>query len=354
VRKNSKLQAGVAEVTVGIDLGDKVSRYCMLEEGGVVMEEGFFHMTESSLEKHFGKMPPARMAMEAGTRARWLRDLLVGYGHEVIIANSREMAERKRHRKNDRNDAERLARKARLDVQELHPVQLRSSEQQQDLVAIRVRDGLLRSRTLLVNLARSVAKEAGYRLPASITASFGIRSRQRLPEAVASALASVLSSIDQLSRQIEEADAQLEQVAREKYPDTQYLRSVAGVGTLTALTYVLTLSSPERFRRSRDVGAYLGLRPAQQQSGESDPQLGISKEGNGYLRRLLVQCAHHILGRWGKDSRLRQWGLAMAARGGKNAKKRAVVAIARKLAVLLHRLWRDRQYYQPFFGQSVS
>jgi transposase len=198
-----------------------------------------------------------------------------------------------------------------------------------------------------------MAKEAGYRLPASISANFGSRSRQRLPAALASVLEPLLSMIDQLSRKIEEADAQLEQMAREKYPETQYLRSVVGVGTLTALTYVLTLSRPERFRRSRDVGPYLGLQPAQEQSGESDPQLGISKEGNGYLRRLLVQCGHHILGPFGKDSRLRQWGLAIAARGGKNAKKRAVVALARKLAVLLHRLWRDRQYYQPFFGQSA-
>ena len=354
MRKDNKLRSEPAEVTVGIDLGDKVSRYCMLDGAGEVMEEGSFHMTESSVEKHFGRMPAARMALEAGARARWLRDLLVGYGHEVIVAHSREFAQKKRHRKNDRNDAERLARKARVDVRELYPVELRSSEQQQDLVSIRVRDGLLRSRTLLVNLARSVAKEAGYRLPASVTASFGTRSRQRLPEAVAGTLASLLSTIDQLTRQIEEADEQLEKMAREKYPDTQYLRSVAGVGTLTALTYVLTLSSAERFPCSREVGPYLGLRPAQQQSGESDPQLGISKEGNGYLRRLLVQCAHHILGPYGKDSRLRQWGLALATRGGKNAKKRAVVAVARKLAVLLHRLWRERQFYQPFFGQPVS
>lgn len=352
MKKDSRL-GSKAELTVGIDLGDKVSRYCLLDEAGEVAEEGSFLMRESSVQKHFGRMPASRMALEAGARARWLRDLLVGYGHEVIVANSREFAPKKRWRKNDRNDAERLARKARVDVKELHPVELRSSEQQQDLVRIRVRDGLLRSRTQLVNLARGVAKEAGYRLPASITANFGVRSRQRLPEALASALTSVLASIDQLSRQIEEADAQLEQMAREKYPDTQYLRSVAGVGTLTALSYVLTLSSPERFGRSRQVGAYLGLRPAQQQSGESDPQLGISKQGNGYLRCLLVQCAQHILGPFGKDSRLRQWGLAMATRGGKNAKKRAVVAVARKLAVLLHRLWRDRQFYQPFFGQAV-
>lgn len=353
MKQDSKSRREVAALTVGIDVGDKVSRYCLLDEAGAVMEEGSFLMTESSVEKHFGRMPGARVALEAGARTRWLRDLLVGFGHEVIVANSREFAPKKPHRKNDRNDAERLARKARVDVKELYPVELRSSEQQQDLVRIRVRDGLLRSRTLLVNLSRGVAKEAGYRLPASITASFGTRSRQRLPEAVASALASVLTTIDQLSRQIEEADAQLEQMAREKYPDTQYLRSFSGVGTLTALTYILTLSFPERLARSREAGAYVGLRRAQQQSGESNPQLGISKQGNGYLRRLLVQCAQHILGPYGTDSRLRQWGLALATRGGNNAKKRAVVAVARKLAVLLHRLWRERQFYQPFFGQAL-
>ena len=130
------------------------------------------------------------------------------------------------------------------------------------------------------------------------------------------------------------------------------LCSVPGVGILTSLRYVLTLSDAQRFAHSRDVGPYLGLRPRQNQSGERDPQLGISKAGNGYLRKLLVQCSNHILGHFGKESELREWGLALAGRGGKNAKKRAIGAVARKLAVLLHRLWVSKTIYQPFLWEN--
>jgi transposase len=353
-KKTTTTKRETEGVTIGIDLGDKLSHYCMLDEAGAVMETGSVHNVEASVRKHFAGEPPALVAIEAGARTHWWADLLRNFGHEVIVADAREFCQGKKHRKNDRNDAERLARYARLDPQALHPVQLRSSEQQADLSHIRVRDALLRTRTLLVNVARGLAKEQACRLPASITETFGERSLKVLPAGLAALLAPVLESMDDLTRKIEAKAEIIEQLAQEKYPDTGYLRSVGGVGTLTALTYILTLGSPGRFRHSRDVGPYLGLRPAQEQSGESDPQLGISRQGNGYLRRLLVQCAHHILGPFGKPSELRNWGLAIAHRGGKNARKRAVTAVARKLAVLLHRLWVTRSYYQPFFNQPAQ
>ena len=361
MKKNNKRTAGAArgkralgELTIGIDLGDKFSHYCVLDESGQLTESGNLLNTEASARKHFADVPPALVALEAGARTHWWAQLLRSFGHQVIVANAREFAATASRRKNDRNDAERLARYARLDPQALKPVQLRSPEQQADLSHIRVRDALLRTRTLLVNVARGLAKESACRLPASLTASFGQRSRSVLSPLLLAVLAPVLDSIDELTHKIEAQEEVIEQLASGKYPETHCLKSVAGVGTLTALTYVLTLGSAERFAHSRDVGAYLGLQPAQQQSGESDPQLGISKQGNGYLRRLLVQCSHHILGRFGKPSQLRDWGLAIAQRGGKNAKKRAVTAVARKLAVLLHRLWADRALYQPFFTAEQS
>ena len=125
------------------------------------------------------------------------------------------------------------------------------------------------------------------------------------------------------------------------------LKKVKGVGTLIALTYVLTLDDPHRFAKSREVGCFLGLKPGRRDSGESQPQMHISKEGDRYLRTMLVQGAHYILGPFGADSDLRRWGLRLAERGGKNAKKRAVVAVARKLAVLLHRLWVSGEVYEP-------
>jgi transposase len=357
MRKGSKKTTATRErkgVTIGIDLGDKLSHYCILDEAGEVIESGSVHNVEPSVRKHFGGEPPAIVALEAGARTHWWADLLRSFGHQVIVADAREFCSGKKHRKNDRNDAERLARYARLDPQALHPVQLRSREQQADLSHIRVRDALLRTRTLLVNVARGLAKEQACRLPASVRETFGERSLKVLPAEVAVLLRPVLESIDDLSKKIEGQQEVIERLANEKYPETRFLRSVTGVGTLTALTFVLTLGSAERFRHSRAVGPYLGLRPAQEQSGESDPQLGISKHGNGYLRKLLVQCAHHILGRFGKPSQLRHGGLAIAQRGGKNARKRAVTAVARKLGVLLHRLWATRSYYQPFFNQPAQ
>lgn len=356
MKKHSKeTESALTGLTIGIDLGDKYSRYCTLDEAGREVESGSVLNTEASVRKHFADLPAAVIALEAGARTHWWAQLLRSFGHEVIVANAREFAAGvKGRRKNDAHDAERLARYARFDPQLLKPVTLRSPEQQADLSHLRVRDALVRTRTLLVNVARGLAKEAGCRLPASLTHTFGQRCLSVLPAALAAVLAPVLASIDDLTQKIEAAEEHIEKLCREKYPQTRYLRSVAGVGPITALAYVLTLAAPERFRYSRDAGAYLGLQPAQQQSGQCDPQLGISKQGNGYLRRLLVQCAQHILGPFGKPSRLREWGLAIASRGAKNARKRAITAVARKLAVLLHRLWRDHAFYQPFYSQPAG
>ena len=210
---------------------------------------------------------------------------------------------------------------------------------------IRARDALVRSRTLLVNTARSLAKGFGLRLPASITLSFGARALTRLTGQLQTAMSGLLQQIDALSKQIRDYDQRIEQVAAQ-HPEVERLASVFGVGTLTATTFVLTLGRKERFAHSRDVGSFLGLRPRQKQSGERDPQLGISKSGDQYLRKLLVQCAHHILGQWGKDSALRQWGLSKT--DGCPGKKRAVIAVARKLAVLLHRMWITGEIFKPF------
>jgi transposase len=163
------------------------------------------------------------------------------------------------------------------------------------------------------------------------------------------ALEPLLETIASMTERIREYDRELQTLASELYPETKLLQQVHGVGTLTALAFVLTLEDPSRFATSRVVGAYLGLVPGKDQSGERDPQKGISKRGNGLLRKLLVGSAHRILGPFGEDSDLRRHGLKIAERGGKNAKKRAVVAVARKLSVLLHRLWVGGEVYEPLY-----
>src|SRR5713226_2138146 len=161
------------------------------------------------------------------------------------------------------------------------------------------------------------------------------------------ALDPLLGEIESLNERIDEYDRRIQQIAKEVYPETALLQQVKGVGTLIALTYVLTLDDTQRFGRSRDAGCFLGLRPGRRNSGMSEPQMHISKEGDRYLRTLIVQGAHYILGPFGEDSDLRRWGQKLAERGGKNATKRAVVAVARKLAVLLHKLWVGGEVYEP-------
>ena len=215
---------------------------------------------------------------------------------------------------------------------------------------LRAREALVRTRTVLVNHVRGAVKAVGGgRLPACSTASFARLAAPAIPDALRPALASVLETIATLSTTITAYDRRIEQMAASRYPVTAQLRQVAGVGPLTALCYVLTLEDPARFRSSRVVGSYLGLRPRRGDSGQRITQLGITKAGDGQLRRLLVSSAQYILGPFGPDADLRRWGESLAARGGKNAKKRAVVAVARKLAVLLHRLWATGLVYEPLY-----
>jgi transposase len=345
MKKLSKMPTQMGE-TIGIDLGDKMSRYCIIDQGGEVVEEGTFRNQASSIKNHFGDRP-RRVALEAGAQSAWISRELNQLGHEVIVANPRDLKWiTASDTKNDPVDARKLALLARADLRLLAPVEHRSAEQQAELAVIRARDAILRARTLLINSARSIAKGFGLRLPKSITGRFGERAVEVLPEFLCKALTGLLEQIDAISREIAGYDQKIGELAG-KHPELARLESIPGVGRLTAMTFVLTLGRAERFGHSRDVAGFLGLRPKQRQSGARDPQLGISKSGDPYMRKLLVQCAHHILGHWGKDSALRQWGLAKGE-GGKKATLRSIIAVARKLSVLLHRLWVSGEFYKPF------
>ena len=336
--------------TVGIDLGDQWSRYCVLEEEGEVIEEGRFKTTPEALKKHFSGLESRRIAIEAGTHSLWVNEHLRQLGHEVLVANAREIrAITHSDSKSDQLDAEKLARYARVDPRILHPIQHRSLEMQRSLNVIRARDVLVRVRTMAVNAARGLVKPCGFRLPICSTESFAGRCRQDLPPELLEIVEPLLKQIELATAQIAFCDKQIQELADKGYSETKALRKIPGVGALTALTYVLTLADKRRFQQSRDVGCYLGFRPRRSQSGDSDPQLGITNAGDRYLRKLLVQSAHYVLGHYGPDSALRQWGQRICERGGKNAKKRAVIAVARKLSVLLHRLWVTQAEYNPFY-----
>ena len=278
----------------------------------------------------------------------WVSRVLSELGHEVIVAHARNVRLiGESRRKDDRFDARTLARLARIDPQLLSPVQHRSAQAQAHLMVIRARAGLVRVRTSLINTARGLTKSYGERLRGCSPRNLNAETARQLSPELQAALEPLLAAIESLSQRIYEYNQQIEKIAKESYPQVARLKQVKGVGTLIALSYILTLEDPQRFRKSRDVGCYVGLQPGRRNSGQSEPQMHISKEGDPYLRTLLVQGAHHILGPFGADSDLRRWGLKLAERGGKNGKKRAVIATARKLAVLLHRLWVSGEAYEP-------
>ena len=343
-----RARAQKRKFTIGLDLGDRSSRYCMLDEQGEVVLEGSLATTKKGLEQVFGRLPRCRMALEVGTHSPWVSRQLTDMGHEVIVANARRVRLiTESSRKDDRLDARTLARLARIDPQLLSPIQHRSAQAQADLMRVRARAALVEARTALINSARGLVKSYGERLPQCSPARVSEELGGELSEPLRIALGPLLAEVETLNARIKEYDRQIDTVAQERYPEVERLTQVSGVGTLIALAYVLTLEDPLRFRRSRDAGCYVGLRPKRRNSGDSNPQLRITKEGDRYLRKLLVQGAHYILGPFGPDCDLRRWGLKLAERGGKNAKKRARVAVARKLAVLLHKLWVSGEDYEP-------
>jgi transposase len=331
-----------------LDLGDRSSYYCVLDDMGEVILERKLSTTPKAIQEVFGRMPQSRVALETGTHSPWVSRLLAQLGHEVIVAHARNVRLiGESRRKDDRLDAQTLARLARIDPQLLSPVQHRSAKAQIHLTVIRARAELVSARTALVNSARGLVKSYGERLRGCGTSQVSRELAAGLSVELREALEPLLREVESLNERIKEYDRRIEQVAKEVYPEVAVLKQVKGVGTLIALTFILTIEDPHRFRKSRDVGCFLGLRPGRRNSGQSQPQMHISKEGDRYLRTLMVQGAHYILGPFGEDSDLRRWGLKLAARGGKNAKKRAVVAVARKLAVLLHRLWVTGEVYEP-------
>lgn len=336
-------------VTAGLDLGDRYSYLCLLDtESGEVLEEGRISTNPKAFERRFSDCEPMQIAIEAGTHSPWVSRLLERLGHEVLVANARKLRLiYAKGRKNDRLDARNLARLARLDPRLLSPLKHRGEVAQAHLALIRSREALIEARAKLINHVRGTVKSFGARLPKCSSPTFHKKVGGYVPEPLRLALEPLLEIIASMTARIREYDCELETMASELYPETNLLREVHGVGTLTALAFVLTLEDPSRFGTSRAVGAYLGLVPGKDQSGERDPQKRISKRGNGLLRKLLVGSAHRILGPFGEDSDLRRHGLKIAERGGKNAKKRAAVAVARKLSVLLHCLWITGEVYDP-------
>jgi transposase len=344
-------QESFPNVTIGLDLGDKVSRTCEIDAVGKVVKTAAVATTPEALERYFGGRPRCRVVLEASTHSPWVSRKLKELGHEAVVANGSEVyGKRRRKRRNDRLDAEFLGRQGRADVELLHPIKHRGEAAQRDLALLRARDQLVGARTKLINHVRGAVKSLGGRISKGSAESFAKRAAGQVPEPLRAALTPLLEMIAELTRQIRGMDEQTERMI-EQHPEAVRLQQPAGVGPLTALAFVLAVEDPKRFKHSRELGAYFGLVPKLDESGDSSPQMRITKAGDPLVRKYLVGAARYILGPFGPDCELRRYGEAIAARGGKNAGKRAAVAVARKLAVLLHRLWVTNADYDPEWSQ---
>lgn len=332
-------------------MSDRYSTYYTLAGGAEAEAEGRVRTTREALGALFAGGEPQRVVLEVGTHSPWISRLLDDLGHETIVANARMVALIHNHpRKTDRVDAESLARLGRYDPKLLAPIEHRSEEAQAHLAVIRIRDAAVRARTLLVTHIRGTVKSMGGRIPQCSTPSFARTADEHIPELLRPAVEPVLETIAGLTRQIRQLDRRIAELIETRYPEAGVLRQVPGVGPITALAFRLVLGDRHRFPRSRCVGAYLGRRL--DQSGDSDPELRITKSGDELVRRLLVQSAHYMLGPFGPDTTLRRWGLDYIRRSGdtRKAKKKATIAVARRLAVLLHRLWVTGEVYEPLRG----
>jgi len=339
----------IKSLVAGVDLGDADSHVCIIDsESGEVVEETRLRTRPRDVAAYFARHSKLRVAVEAGAQSNWVSEAITAAGHDVTVANAARV--RLIHggtRKNDRLDAQKLARLLRYDASLLAPIQHRRLSTHHDMAMLRSRDALVRTRTALVNHVRGVVKQFGLRVQTCETSAFAARARDVIPPELAPALAPSLDAIATVSEKIRTLTWGVERLCKEKYPETALLMQVHGVAEVTALTFVLTIENPARFARGRDVAAYLGLTPGEKQSGASNPARGITKAGDKQLRRLLVQCAHRILRQDAPETDLKRHGLKLARGGSKDNKRKAVVAVARKLAVLLHALWLSGEVYEP-------
>ena len=342
------------KIYFGLDISQKTIEIFALK-GEKEASFGKIPNTPKSLNEFFDKVPAASqtitVALETGTHSAWISRQLEARGYEVIVAHARDLAFiYKGDKKSDRIDAEKLARMARADKKLLHPVKVIDKKRQEDLLAIKARDLLVKHRTGIINTIRGLVRSIGIDDSAYSTETIN-EIYSELPQKIQDNLRGLFSMLTAANKCIKEYDRQIKKIAKE-YPETETFQQIKGVGPLIALSFALIIRDPHRFS-AEECSSYVGLVPKRDQSGEVDKQLGISKCGNKLLRRLLVQGAQYIMGPFGEDSDLKDFGTRISQRGGSIARKKAKVAVARKLAVTMLALWRNPEIqYDPHFKKN--
>lgn len=362
--EHSRTDAGCEVVGVcGLDVSDKESIYWILDLNGKRMDTGSIPTTPEGVRKEFALMRRCRIVLEAGTHSFWMSRLLQEFGHEVVVAHPAKVALiAKSDTKDDRNDARLLAELGLFRVQLLFPVEHRQEDQQLDRELLKARDLLVGIRTKAICHLRGVVKTFGERLPRTDAAHFVSKALPALSadSPLKSRFQPLVEALQAVDAAIKRYDSLIDQAVEERYPETAALTQVPQVGNLTALAFILAIGDPFRYKNCRQVGAKLGLVPKRRDSGDRKPQLGITKAGDGFARRLMIQTAQRLLQARAPDTDLRRWGWKRAGihvqehngkprpvGGNKNAKKIALAAVARKLSVVLARLWKTGEVYIP-------
>lgn len=338
---------------IGVDISDK---WCVIrgvdemDDNVEVSRKTRVGTEADELRSYFETIEPTRVVMEASTHSPWISRLVADCGHDAFVVDPHRVQLISENKyKDDPTDAELLARLGRADIKLLNPIEHREENCQADLVKIRMRAVLVRVRSSLISTVRGTVKSFGGRIPSCSSETFGKKARDHLPELIRDTMVVMLSKIQALTTTIRRLDNEIEELIERRYPEANLLLQIDGAGPVTALCFILVLQDPERFDTNRQAGPYIGLAPGRNQSGDQDPNCRITKAGDKYLRKLLVQCAHWILN-FGPDSDLKRHGEKLLERGGRYARQKAAVAVARKLAVVMLTLWRTGEDYQPLFN----
>ena len=334
--------------TIGMDLGNRSTSYCIVDSSGDHIREAELKTTTESMGEFLSSEPPSRVVIEASGPSRWVAELAAKHGHKVIVANPREFKLIcASHRKTDRNDARILADFGQFRPQLLRPIKLRGLKCQLARGILISRSHAVGQRTVLINLIRAQVRNLGESLSDCSARVFHKTALARIPVALRPTVEPLFSVLNSITEAIATYDEEIKRMCEEDFKETATLLQVNGVGPNTALAFVATIEDPSRFPKSRDVGAYVGLVSKSRSSGSKDPQLRISKRGDKTLRRLLVTAATYICGPRSSDSDLKRFGKRLQDRGGQTARAKARIAVARKLSVLLHRLLITGEVYEP-------
>ena len=361
MKKSSETLAGMgtkdSDIRVAIDLSDRQSRWEARDLSTGEVRTGVVQMTPAGLERCFAAAEHCTVVMEAGTHSHWLCAQLRKMGHraEVLPADGLREGSGKKRRRNDAKDAASLLEHA-VDIERPRVKKLwqRPDEYQRDLALMRMRNAMVEARAGLVSTVRGTVKQFGERVSKCDVEYFAGRARGELSAGMLALVEPVLGQIEELNKVVAQYDEQVRAYLARR-PEAARLLAVPGVGDVTVGAFLAYVGEASRFAHSRDVAAYIGLVPDQDQSGEHDPQLRITKSGDRMVRRNFLECARGIMGPFGKDSALRRWALALAGDGrNKIRNNKAAVALARKLAVLLHRLWVSGQAYDPWYGTKTG